>query len=120
MNPFKYIKKILQRKRIVRSHKVNTDFSALLPVVPRTRKQLLIEECNKQDVSIYIDDSSEQSTGAYANLRAVASEAELESRLNAKNAITLSKRANDHSKRANFISLLSFIVATIALIKSFL
>jgi tRNA threonylcarbamoyladenosine modification (KEOPS) complex Pcc1 subunit len=116
MNLNKFINRIFKAK----AAKKDSDFSAFLLAVPLTRRQLLIEKCNKQDVSIYIDDPSEQSAGVYANLRAVASEAELESRLNAKNAITLSIRANDLSKRANVISLLAFIVATIALIKTFL
>lgn len=72
-----------------------------------------MEECKKNDVSIYIDNPSEQSSGIYAELRGVVSEAELERRLNAKKAV-------NQSKRANVISAIAFIVSLVALLKSFL
>lgn len=96
-------------KRFLRPRLQDTDFSTFVPSAPLTRKQLLIEECKKQGVSIYIDDPSEQS----AIFRGIASEVEIECRLNAKKTIDLSKRTNN-------ISLLTFIVATITLISSFL
>lgn len=120
MNPYKYIKQILQRRCIVRRKKANSDFSAFVSAIPLTRKQLLIEECKKQDVSIYIDDPSEQSTGAYAIFRGVASEAELERRLNAKKVTIFSKRANVIAFAAFTASVIPLIVPTIALIKPFL
>lgn len=116
MNLYGYIKQIFKAKTANGS----SDFSTFALAVPLTRKQLLIEECKKQDVSIYIDDQSEQSAGIYANLRAVASQAELERRLNTRKAIALSERANTLSKRANIIALLALIVSAIPLVKPFL
>ena len=88
-------------------------FSKYLGEVPQTRKQRLLEECRKNDVSICIDNSSEQSSGIYSELRAVVSEAELERRLNAKKAVV-------QSSRANFIAAIAFIVSVVALVKSFI
>jgi len=113
MNPYKYIKQILQRRGILRRKKANSDFSAFVSAIPLTRKQLLIEECEKQDVSIYIEEPSEQSSGVYSIFRGIASEAELERRLNAKKAIAF-------SKRANVIAFLIFIVSAVDLVKPFL
>jgi uncharacterized membrane protein len=73
----------------------------------------MLDECNKKDVSIYIDNPSEQSAGIYAEFRGVASEAELERRLNAKKAVI-------QSSRANIISIIALIVSVAALVKSFL
>lgn len=106
------IKRIFKAKSV----KKDSDFSTFVPVVPLTCKQLLIEECKKQDVSTCIDDPTERS----AIFQGDASEAELERRLNAKKAIDLSKHANDLSKRANGIALFSLVASAIALIKSFL
>jgi hypothetical protein len=61
----------------------------------------------------FTDNSSEQSFGIYAELRGVASEAELERRLNAKKAVC-------QSSRANFIAAIALIVSVVALVKSFL
>ncbi len=113
MNPCKCIKQTLQRVGIVRRKKSNSDFSSFVLTTPLTRKQLLIEECVKQDVSINIDDPSEQSSGPYSIFSCIASEAELERRLNAKKETIL-------SKRANVIALLALIVSTVALVKPFL
>ena len=119
MSPYKCIKGVIKPKADVDG----ADFSTFVPTALLTCKQQLIEECQKQDISIYIDDTSEQSV----IFRCVASEAELERRLNAKNAITLSKAANEISKGANKIAFAAFIaatislvVATIALVKTFL
>ena len=126
MSPYKCIKGVIKPKADVDG----ADFSTFVPTALLTCKQQLIEECQKQDISIYIDDTSEQSV----IFRCVASEAELERRLNAKNAITLSKAANEISKAANEISkgankiafaafiaaTISLVVATIALVKTFL
>ena len=67
------------------------DFSNFLDDNESSRKQKLIEDCKKLNVSIYIDDESENANGAYSLIRAVASEAELERRLNAKNTIRSAK-----------------------------
>jgi hypothetical protein len=89
------------------------DFSKYLGETPPTRKQRLLEECTERDVSIYIDDASEQSAGVYAVLRAVASEAELERRLNTKKAV-------GQSNRANLIAVAALAISIVALVKSFL
>lgn len=79
---------------------------------PQSRKQRLIDECRKQDVSVHIDDATEASTGIYAELRAVASEAELERRLVAKLAVK-------QSANANWIAGFAFLVSLISLAVSF-
>jgi hypothetical protein len=109
MNLYKFIYQVFNAK----AAKKDSDFSAFVSAVPLTRKQLLIEECKKHDVSIYIDDPSEQSAGDYAIFRGVVSEDELEFRLNPKRAISL-------SRRANVIAFFALIVSVIALVKSFL
>jgi len=78
---------------------------------PATRKQRLIEECKKYDVSIHIDDSAESSSGVYSELRGVASEAELERRLVAKITIFQSARANRIAIFALVVSLISLVVS---------
>jgi hypothetical protein len=104
---FPALKQLFSRKQ------GDQDFSKYLGEVPQTRKQRLLEECKKNDVSIYIDNPSEQSSGIYAEFRGVISEAELEQRLNAKKAV-------DQSNRANFIAAIALIVSVVALVKSFL
>lgn len=116
MNFYGYIKQIFKAKGANGS----SDFSTFLPAIPLTRKQQRIEECQKKNIPISIDDQSEQSAGIYANLRAVASEAEIEDRLNTRKAIALSERAIILSKRANIIALLTLIVSAIPHVKSFL
>ncbi|WP_225580785.1 hypothetical protein, partial [Pseudomonas sp. PDM16] len=63
----------------------------------------------KHDVSIYTDDESESSSGVYAELRGVASEAELERRL-------LTKKSVSKASRANLIAILALIVSVASLI----
>jgi hypothetical protein len=109
----KYLKNFFIRKL------QDEDFSSFTSNISPTRKQFYLEECKKQNVSIYIDDSAEQSTGIYANLRAVASEAELECRLNAKEAIINAKKAISHSKLANVIALFALILSVIDLVKDY-
>ena len=77
-----------------------------------SNKERLLRECEKHGVSPYIDDPSESSSGAYAHLRGVVSEAELERRLIAKKAIGM-------AKYANIIAILAFLVSVAALVKSF-
>lgn len=103
MRPFKFI------KRLFKVANTDSDFSTFVPATPLTRKQRLINECERRDVSIYIDDLSEQS----AIFRSIASEAELERRLNTKKTLLL-------SKRANVIALLFLITSTFALFMPFL
>lgn len=99
------LKKIFVRKQN------GTDFSAYFDEPPKTRKQRLLEDCEKHDVSVHIDDAAEQSSSFSALFRGVASEAELERRLNEKKAI-------HNANRANVISAISLIVSIVALIIS--
>ena len=92
--------------------KKGTDYSAFLSGMPSTHKQQLIDECKKRDVSIYIDNPSEHSRSVYAIFRGVASEAELDHRLNNKNGTI-------HSKRANIIAILALLVSIVSCVKLF-
>ena len=76
-----------------------------------TTKQRLLDECQKLDVSIHLDDSADVSSGAYSNFRGVASEAELERRLLAKKAVTRAGRANWIAICALIISLGSLAIS---------
>ena len=102
----------LTMKRLFARKWNDQDFSKYLGET-QTRKQRLLEGCKKNDVSIYIDNPSEQTSGIYAGLRGVASEAELEQRLNAKMAV-------GQSNRANVIAAITLIASVVALAKSFL
>ena len=77
-----------------------------------TRKQALIEKCRRRDVSIYIDDAAESSSGIYGELRGVVSEAELEKRLN-------SKLALNKSKLSNIIAITSLVISLLSLLFTF-
>lgn len=90
-----------------------TDWDKTFGPIQETRKQRLIRECQLHNVSIYTDDESEVSSGVYAELRGVTSEAELERRLNTKISIL-------SSKRANLISAIALAVSVAALIISIL
>lgn len=94
-----------------RSKGKDTDWGKVFGPTQETRKQRLIRKCQRFDVSIYIDDESEASSGVYAELRGVTSEAELERRLNTKLSLL-------HSKRANLISAIALLVSVVALIAS--
>lgn len=72
-----------------------------------TRKDRLISECRKHDISYYVDDASYDFSKSI--FRPVASEVELERRLAAINALNLSKRSNRISFFALFISLISLM-----------
>jgi len=85
------------------------DFSSLLPSGPGSFKDKLIAECQRKGVSVYVSDPSEARSGPYALLRAVASEVELQSRLNA--CLSL-KRA----MWANRIAWLALVIGVAALI----
>lgn len=81
------------------------EVTPLLPLLlPVSRKQHLIDECDKQDHTIYKDESSENID---STMRPVASEAELERRLNSKNTMNQAKRANIISAIALFVALIS-------------
>jgi len=100
-------------KRLFVKNIEEQDFSDYLPGTPKSRKQLLLEACEKQSVPVYLDDPTESSSGIYAELRGVASEAELERRLNAKVAVGLARCANR-------VAIIALLISIIALIKSFL
>jgi len=98
-------------KRLFKKKPDSDDFTTFFGDTPiPTKKRALIEQCLRHDVSPYIDDASETSSGIYAQLRAVASEAELERRLNAKTALGM-------ARRANVFALLAFVVSVVTLVK---
>lgn len=88
------------------------DWTKYIAEATTTRKKDLLLRCKKYSVSIYIDDSAENSEGIYGSLRAVASEAELERRL-------LARESTNNTRNANIISFLALLISIIALIKSF-
>lgn len=88
------------------------DYSKFFGDVLLTPKQLLIEKCKKKAISFYVDNASETSAGLYAEFRGVASEAELEKRLNANAAVY-------QAMLANKIAITAFVFSLIALLKSF-
>lgn len=79
----------------------------------KSRKQQLIEECNKHNVCVFIDDSTESSSGIYSKIRATASEAELERRLNQFKTVQFSQKANRNSWIAIAISAIALIVTIV-------
>ena len=100
------------KKWLSKNNTKSEDFSNFFGDVKLTKKEYLIEQCKKNNVSIHIDDASETSTGVYAELRGVASEAELENRLNSKTALS-------KAKLANMIAIFALIVSVLALIMSY-
>ena len=86
------------------------DFSNYSNNSPKSRKQTLIEKCGQLDISIYVDDKAENSNEPYAMLRPVASEADLDSRINSKEAVTCATKANRLSVIALLIALVAIIV----------
>lgn len=104
--PLSFMPRLVTRKRN------DNSFSEYFGETQQTRKQRLLEECKKYDVSINIDDLSENSSGIYAELRGVVSEFELERRLNEKKSIV-------HLERANNVAILALFVSVIALVNSF-
>lgn len=91
------------------------DWDKFLGAQPETKKQRLLKKCRKHDVSIYVDDSVEQSSGIYAEFRGVVSEAELERRLAAKMAVSQSACSNRIAIFSLLISIASFLVAIYAI-----
>ncbi|MDV6315924.1 hypothetical protein [Idiomarina sp. HP20-50] len=74
---------------------------------PESRKQRLIRECQKCNVTPYVDELGEDASGNNI-MRGVASEAEIERRL-------ATKKVTSSSKRANLIALLAFLTALFSL-----
>jgi len=109
INKMKVIFKIM--KRLFVRNKNGQDLLKYFGERPQTRKQRLLEDCKKNDISIYIDNPSEQSSGIYAGFRGIVSEAELEQRLNAKKTV-------DQSNRANVIAVIVLVVSVVTLVKS--
>lgn len=98
-------------KRLFKNKPDHENFVAFFGDAPiPTKKKALLEQCLRYDVSPYIDDVSEASSGIFAQLRGVASEAELERRLNAKKALGV-------ASRANIFALLAFIASVATLVK---
>lgn len=87
------------------------DFSEYFKAAETTRKQQLIAECQRCGVTIFIDDPAEPSSGIYGKLRAVASEAELERRLQTSKAIT-------SARWANIVAGIALLVSIAGLVKS--
>lgn len=76
-----------------------------------TRKQHLLDECNKNDISIYIDNENEISNGVYSTMRGVASESELERRLITKKTYMQARASKKIAILAIVISAASFLLA---------
>lgn len=57
-------------------------------------KQALIAECQRKGISIFVNEPGETSAGVYSQLRSVASEAELQSRLFQASTLGIAKGAN--------------------------
>jgi len=87
------------------------DYSKFFGEIQPTSKQLLIEKCKKAGVSVHVDDATETSTGICAEFRGVASEAELERRLNARTAVY-------RAMLSNRIAVLALVASLGALAKS--
>jgi hypothetical protein len=77
-----------------------------------SNKERLLAECRRRNISTYIDDPLEISSGVYSRLRSVTSEAELERRPNAKRTLSL-------ARYSNIIAILAFLVSIAAFVKSF-
>lgn len=75
--------------------------------ISQSRKQRLIRECQKYDVTPYIDDVSEEAS-EHNIMRGVASEAEIERRIVAKKAVY-------NSNKANIIAVLALLMSLISL-----
>lgn len=92
-------------------HQPEFDWSNYFDLPPETRKERLLEECRRNDISIYIDSPTETTSGINAIFRPVASEAELERRLVAKLAIGKSVWANRIAGLSLLVSLISLAVS---------
>lgn len=79
----------------------------------QSRKQQLIEECNKHNICVFVDDPTESSSGIYGAMRATVSEAELERRLNNFKSVQFSQKANIKSWIAIAISVIALIATLV-------
>ncbi|HMN55732.1 MAG TPA: hypothetical protein PKE15_00675 [Ottowia sp.] len=95
--------------------KNSNEWENFIPFNGKTKKQSLLDECENLGISPYIDDESETSSGVYAQLRAVASEAELERRLIAKRAERKAVQSNLIAAAGLIVSLVSLVVAVYAI-----
>ncbi len=89
------------------------DFSAFVKDEPSSQKRLLIAECKRRGVSIFIDNPNESSSGVYASTRGVASEAELQNRLHQANTSRIASRTNLIAWLALAVSCASLLVAIV-------
>lgn len=80
-----------------------------------TKKENILKRCADLHISPYIDDSSESVPVGGLDMRSVASEAELEKRINEKCAIINSAKANKIAFLALVISAISMLIAFVAL-----
>lgn len=69
-------------KNIFKRQQREQDWSLYFGKVEPSKKRRLIQFAEKKNISIYLDDSGENSSGVYAVFRGVASEVELEKRIN--------------------------------------
>lgn len=87
------------------------DFSYLASDTLKTKKEVLIAECERRQVPIYVDDPTETSAGPYAAMRAVVSEAEMQTRLYAKDADDRAVRAEKRARRAELLAVCALVIA---------
>ena len=100
---------IFRPKRVV----PDQDWSEYIVAAPTPKKRQIIEECKKRGVTIFIDEPTETSDGAYSHFRPVASEIVLQNRL-------FTKAAATRSIFSIVIAFIALFVSIIALVKSFL
>ena len=87
------------------------DYSKYFGNLQPTAKRLLIEKCMRYGVPVFVDDANETVAGIYAELRAVASEAEIDRRPNARLAMCA-------AIQSNWIAALALVVSLGTLAKS--
>lgn len=93
------------------------DFSKFFPERKPTKKESLLKRCAELDISPYIDDPSESAPIGALDMRAVASETELEKRINEKSALIHSSKANKIALWALLLSIVSTIFSLVAIFK---
>lgn len=87
------------------------DFSNYLPKGAESVKEKLIAECRRRGVSVYVNDTSEPSSGVFTSLRAIASEAELQNRLVGVVSLEVAAKANRVAWLALLVGLGGLVVA---------
>jgi hypothetical protein len=95
----------------------NQDFSKFFPEKKLTKKELLLKRCTELGISPFIDDSSEVASSELLDMRAVASEVELEKRINEKTSLAQAGKANTIAFYALLFSILSTGISLYALFK---